>query len=857
LSRRTPATIAVNSDLARPEFPGTCAPSPAVATRSRLEPIFGGIAQLAATVCRTPFAFIELMDRGQAWCTAKESLPAAAARCDPFSRYALHAAGLFEVPDASQDPRFVDTEWISDPHAIRFYAGLALRTGHGDVLGVLAVCDRAPRQLSPDQRAALALLADQAVSQAELRASLQECALASEPRPGVTMPESDAALAWALLEAAPVAIYHTDGAGTSSYFNPAYRHMFGLTSGQDDSDWIRGVHPDDRERMTDAWTDFRRRPRPVHLDYRTAGDVGGVRFLSEQVVAADGVGGFVGTIIDFTDLVTARDGLRKFESLFRHTFEQAPVGIVYADRDGRLVRFNEKFCALVGFDPGELVGRTMPDLTCGEDREQTLTELARLWQGEAPSVDIETRLSRKDGSAIWVRVTTALVRDGTAVAECSVGFFRDISVRKEMAAALLASKTLVDAVIAELPVALVACDAAGHMTHHNHAAAELFSIPSSAASDPTAPEGYPFQAEMYLPDGITAVQRADRPLARALRGESLKNVELVIAPRESTPRTTLSSARRLMGPGGQQLGAVVVTQDITELKAAALELERVHKQLVGASRQAGMAEIATNILHNVGNVLQSVNISASLVTENVKQSKAPGVRRVAALLLEHGQDVGSFVATDARGKQIPAYLATLGEQLLIEQAAALRELASLRSNIEHIKDTVVMQQNFAKVCGVTEIVNIVDVVEDSLRLNADAFSRHGVTIKREFSPVPPISVDKHKVLQILVNLVSNAKNACNESGRREKLLTVRVECVGQRLRVSVKDDGVGIPAENLTRIFNHGFTTRKQGHGFGLHSCALAAQDLGGSLHAESDGHGHGATLILELPYPPVGDARV
>jgi len=857
LSRQIPAANALHAELVRPEFSGSVAPSSAGAPPSRLDPIFDGIAQLAANVCRTPLACIELIDGAQTWCSASESLPASAAQCDAFSRYALHAAGLFEVPDASQDPRFMDTEWGSDPHAIRFYAGLALRTARGDVLGVLAVCDHAPRQLSPDQRAALARLADQAVSQTELRASLRDCALASESRPVAAPRRDDAALAWALLQTAPVAIYHTDGAGTSSYLNSAYRQMFGLTPEQGDSGWLNAVHPDDRARIENAWADFRRRPRPVHFEYRTKFGAGDVRFLSEQVVAADGVAGFVGTIIDFTDLVVARDGLRRIESLFRHTFEQAPVGIVYADRDGRLVRFNEKFCALVGFDPGELEGRAMPDLTDGEDREQTSIQLKRLWTGETDSVDIETRLSRKDGSSLWVRVTTALVREGSAVPECSVGFFRDISVRKEMAAALLASKTLVDAVIAELPVALVACNAAGHMTHHNHAAAELFSIPPASSSDPSAPEGYPFQAEICGADGVTPVPRADRPLARALRGEAIKNVELVVVPRDSTRRTTLSNARRLMGPGGQQLGAVVVTQDITEIKEADLALERVHKQLVDASRQAGMAEVATNILHNVGNVLHSVNISASLVTESVKQSKAPGVRRVAALLLEHGQDAGSFIATDARGKQIPAYLATLGDQLLAEQAAALRELASLRSNIEHIKDTVVMQQNFAKVCGVTEIINIADLVEDGLRLNADAFTRHGVTIKREFNPVPPINVDKHKVLQILVNLVSNAKNACNESGRRSKLLTVRIECTADRLRVSVKDDGVGIPAENLTRIFNHGFTTRKLGHGFGLHSCALAAQDLGGSLRAESDGLGQGATFILELPYAAVGGARV
>jgi signal transduction histidine kinase len=187
---------------------------------------------------------------------------------------------------------------------------------------------------------------------------------------------------------------------------------------------------------------------------------------------------------------------------------------------------------------------------------------------------------------------------------------------------------------------------------------------------------------------------------------------------------------------------------------------------------------------------------------------------------------------------------------------ALQELSSLRENLEHIKDTVAMQQNYAKLCGVTEIIEVVDLVEDSLRLNAGAFARHGVTLKREFSHVPAITVDKHKVLQILVNLVRNAKYACDESGRTDKLITLRIESGGRGVRIHVIDNGVGIPEENMGRLFSHGFTTRQSGHGFGLHSGALAAQELGGTLHAESDGPGCGASFILDLPCMPADAAR-
>jgi ligand-binding sensor domain-containing protein/signal transduction histidine kinase len=281
------------------------------------------------------------------------------------------------------------------------------------------------------------------------------------------------------------------------------------------------------------------------------------------------------------------------------------------------------------------------------------------------------------------------------------------------------------------------------------------------------------------------------------------------------------------------------------------EVERIHRELLEASRMAGMSEIATNVLHNVGNVLNSVNISANLLTESVKRSKLDNLARVAAMLQEHEHDLGTFITSDPKGRCVPVFLAKLSEHLLADRAAIVQELDSLSKNVEHIKEIVAMQQNYAKVAGVKEIINVHELVEDSLRMNLGAFERHGVKVTRDFRSVPPINVEKHKVLQILVNLLRNAKYACDDSGRTDKQLTVRVANGDGRLKISVTDNGVGIPRENLTRIFNHGFTTRANGHGFGLHTGALAAKELGGTLRVHSDGPGKGATFTLELPMPP------
>jgi signal transduction histidine kinase len=176
------------------------------------------------------------------------------------------------------------------------------------------------------------------------------------------------------------------------------------------------------------------------------------------------------------------------------------------------------------------------------------------------------------------------------------------------------------------------------------------------------------------------------------------------------------------------------------------------------------------------------------------------------------------------------------------------EIGSLQANIEHIKDIVTMQQRYAKLSGASEIVSIVDLVEDSLRLNAGALVRQRVEVIRDFRDRPMVNLDKHNVLQILVNLIRNAKYACEESQCPERRVTLRVAVEDGRVRISVIDNGVGIAAETMSRLFTHGFTTRASGHGFGLHGGALAAKELGGSLRAHSEGLGRGATFTLDLP---------
>ncbi len=299
-----------------------------------------------------------------------------------------------------------------------------------------------------------------------------------------------------------------------------------------------------------------------------------------------------------------------------------------------------------------------------------------------------------------------------------------------------------------------------------------------------------------------------------------------------------------------------VMRDIADRQQAAEALRETQQRLLETSRLAGMAEVATGVLHNVGNVLNSVNVSANLVVERLRRSKVAKLGQAAALLTARNGDLGDYLTNDPNGRKVPGYLANLGEFFVAENEELLREVDQLGRNIEHIKEVVAMQQSYAKVSGVLENLQVNRLVEDAIAMNIGAFERHGVVVQKQFTEVPLIHVDRHKVLQILINLIRNAKYALDDVQRIDKRITISIAPAGEeKVRIVVADNGIGIPAENLDRIFSHGFTTRASGHGFGLHSGALAAHSMGGSLSVASLGVRRGATFTLELPIMPDGAA--
>ena len=289
--------------------------------------------------------------------------------------------------------------------------------------------------------------------------------------------------------------------------------------------------------------------------------------------------------------------------------------------------------------------------------------------------------------------------------------------------------------------------------------------------------------------------------------------------------------------------------EVEAKEEARAELANAQQQLINTSRQAGMAEIASGVLHNVGNVLNSVNVSSALMSDRLRESPLRSLSRLATLLEEHQHDVASFILEDPRGNKLPAFVIQIAARLEEERAFFLEEHQQLTRNIEHIKEIVTMQQNYAQVSGFLQQVEISDVINDAVQIVGPAFERHAIRLQRNYGAGPTAILDKNKVLQIFVNLLQNAKHALSEGNPATRMITISVEQpTPDRVRISVADNGIGIPPENLIRIFSHGFTTRSNGHGFGLHSGANFAKEMGGGLEAASAGLGQGATFTLELP---------
>ena len=460
-----------------------------------------------------------------------------------------------------------------------------------------------------------------------------------------------------------------------------------------------------------------------------------------------------------------------------------------------------------------------------------------IWKGE-------TVLWRRSAKECPASLLAAGLPAGEGGGDCLIFSARDISQQYHMEATLEQEQQLLRALLDNVPDDIYFKDLASRFIRVSKSRALR-----AGFSDPRELIGKS-DFDHFTSEHAQPAYDAEQRIIRT--GQPLIDIE----EKETWPdgRVTWASTSKLplYDQEGRVIGTFGISRDITARKETELRLAVTQKELLEASRLAGMAEIASGVLHNIGNALNSVNTSASLLVEQLVRSRLGNLTKAAQMLEEHRGDLGAFLAEDPRGRQLPDYLIQLAGLLATEREGFRNELELLRRNVEHIKEIVAMQQSYARVSSIQEDLAPAELVDEALRISEASLNRHGIGVQRDFGPVPLVRVIRHKVLQILVNLIRNAKHAMDDTGRTDKemVITLRAAPAGP-VEIVVRDNGVGIPAENLARVFTFGFTTRKDGHGFGLHSSFNAANELGGALRGESAGPGQGAVFTLELPLAP------
>jgi PAS domain S-box-containing protein len=445
-----------------------------------------------------------------------------------------------------------------------------------------------------------------------------------------------------------------------------------------------------------------------------------------------------------------------------------------------------------------------------------------------------------------VRVFSAqqvLMVAGVAAAGLGIVLLWSVVLRRrvrEQTAELARSLSLLNATIESTADGLLVVDRNGRVTSYNTTFTRMWHLPKEVVESKDERKLLDFVVAQ-LKDGKEFRSRVQEVYANP-EAESFETLEF----KDGRIFERVSQPQRL---DGRCIGRVWCFRDVTERKQAEAQLAAVNHQLLETSRRVGMAEVATAVLHNVGNVLNSVNVSATLVNERLRRSRANNLAQAANLIETRMDDLDVFLAEDPKGKKLRAYLKELSASLVRDNDETRTEVESLRRNIEHIKTIVAMQQSYAQVSGTLEKLDPRELMENALQINRAAYERDHIQVSRDYQAAPQVLVDRHKVLQILINLLSNARHALEQSAPQERWVNLSIFPVGsERVCLRVGDNGAGIEAQNLSKIFSQGFTTRKDGHGFGLHSGANAANEMNGALSVHSDGPAKGAIFTLELP---------
>lgn len=511
-------------------------------------------------------------------------------------------------------------------------------------------------------------------------------------------------------------------------------------------------------------------------------------------------------------------------------YERLPIGIVSVDHDLRVSSANGRFYELFGCREGDVVGRMFESLLHTGDRKGTF-RLHRALSSYVDGVsDAGLCAFKPTGRCYLVRLRFAGGSEGWTF------YVEDVARFPDLCYDLTIRTERWDAMLSEVADAYAILDAGNRIVEFN---AKFYDLMKYASN-----HGVPLSEEAVSLRDFTELPH-EEPLngfidaVRAARAGAKDGFETTTWYKK---RYINAHALPVHLPVKGYVGTVLVFRDLT----GQAELERLRLK---TAHYSGISEVVTGVVHNVGNVLNSLRISAESVTQMVLGSKVDSVALIEKLIDENRDRLADFFSGDPKGKALPEYCGRLARTLSEEKSHLLEELENVGKKLEAMRNIIDVQQNFAKGTSFTESIPLHEIVEDALNMQSETLARHGISVSRDIPVGLIVRVQKAKFTHVVMNLIINAKQAMRSVSPEDRHIAIGARADGNgKVLVTFKDNGEGIDAGHIGKIFSHGFTTRRDGHGFGLHFCATAMIEMEGEIRADSDGKGTGATMTLVVP---------
>ncbi|MDY6880575.1 MAG: PAS domain S-box protein [Thermodesulfobacteriota bacterium] len=542
---------------------------------------------------------------------------------------------------------------------------------------------------------------------------------------------------------------------------------------------------------------------------------------------------------DLSERKVAEESLRKSEERYRSILESIDEGYHEVDLGGSFTFFNEPMRRTLGYSREDMIGLNYREFMDEENARRVYEAYNRVYRTGKPEKVIYYDTITQHGEKKYVEGSVYLMRDEKDTPIGFRGTCRDITDRKRAEQALRLAQEEKLALIEQTTEAIVSVGMDGRIEVANPAAEILFGR--------SANELKSVSLESVLSSSVLISFLKQGTFERTQTNGEIKDAEAIAIHPDGSQIPAMLNAAIRKDSQGRVSGLIMAISDTREQK-------RMQQELMDLAHQSGMAEIATGVLHNVNNVLTSVNLSSELIQENLRQSRINGLEKAVGLIEENVDRFDCFLANDPKGKVLVDYIRKATDTVAKERNRNLEKIDKLLEYINQVKELISMQQSYARFGGVKEQVDPAQILDDALGMHASAFERNNVRILKQYSEVPLITVDRQKLIQALLNLVKNAREALfSAEDKGDLVLKLQIDAcengTGKILVISVEDNGPGIAEEHLERVFEYGFTTKDYGNGFGLHATALSIKDMGGEISVRSEGKGMGTAFVVEIPY--------